>query len=115
PRKEPAVERLESQIRDKADEADDDDAEDDLPGSEPRLAVDDHVADARRRAYQFRDDDIGPCPAEHEAQRLGDLRRIGRYDDALDDTVIGGTKRIGRLHKVTSGIADGYRDDQDEL
>ena len=45
------------------------------PVFEQRLAVDDHVPDARRRADQLRDDDVGPRPTEHQPQNLGDLRR----------------------------------------
>src|SRR3954466_4151163 len=43
-----AVHPLETQVARQTDEADDDDAEDDLIGGEQRLAVGDHVADAAR-------------------------------------------------------------------
>ena len=48
------------------------------PGAEQRLAVGDHVADAGGGADQLGDDDVGPRPAEHQAQDLGDLGRAGR-------------------------------------
>ena len=74
PGKQLLVAPLEREVGDEPDHADHDDAEDDLAGVEQRLAVGDHVADARRRADQLGDDHVGPRPAEHEAQRLGDRR-----------------------------------------
>src|SRR5438270_2138267 len=85
PGEQPLVQRLEEIVGHEADDADDHDAEDDLAGVEQRLAVGDHVADAAGGADQLRDDDVGPRPAEHEAQRLGDGRRAGGQQHAPDD------------------------------
>jgi hypothetical protein len=65
---------LEGEVACQADQADHDDAEDDLVGRQQRLAVGDHVADAAGGADQLGHDDVGPGPAEHHAQGLGDLR-----------------------------------------
>src|SRR4026209_2176537 len=64
------VHDLEEIVGHEADHADHHDPEDDLAGVEQRLAVGDHVADAARRADQLGDDDVGPGPAEDEAQAL---------------------------------------------
>ena len=75
PREQPRFAHLNSRSESRPMTPMHDDAEDDLAGVEQRLAVGDHVADAARRADQLGDDHVGPGPAEHEAQRLGDLRR----------------------------------------
>src|SRR6476646_380841 len=72
PRKQRTVRALEPEVGNEPDDSDQDDAEDDLAGIEQRLAVGDHVANAARRADEFRDDHVGPRPAEDQAQRLGD-------------------------------------------
>ena len=113
--KQPAVDRLEQEVGDQPDHADDDDAEDDLAGGEQRLAVDDHVADAGGRADQLGDDHVGPGPAEHEAQDLGDLRRSGRDQHARDDALVAGAERVGGLDQVAPRVADRDRDHQDDL
>src|ERR1041385_3131304 len=64
------VQRLEQVVGHEADHADDGDAEDDLARVEQRLAVGDHVTDAARGADQLGDDDVGPRPAEDQAQAL---------------------------------------------
>src|SRR5207249_3726902 len=46
PRKQSLIRKLEQEVRDQADDADHDDAENDLTRIEQRLAVGDHVADA---------------------------------------------------------------------
>ena len=98
-----------------ADHADDDDAEDDLAGGEQRLAVDDHVADAGRRADQLGDDDVGPGPAEHEPQDLGDLGRGGRDQHARDDAPVARAQRVGGLDQIAARAADADRHHQDDL
>ena len=81
PWEKPAIGGLEQIVRDQPDDADHDDAEDDLAGREQGLAVDDHVTDAGRRADQFGHDHVGPGPAQHQPQRLEDLgRRSGQHD-----------------------------------
>src|SRR5262245_9646495 len=50
---------LEGEVADQPDQADHDDAEDDLVGRQQGLAVGDHVADAARRADQLGDDHVG--------------------------------------------------------
>src|SRR5437773_11214312 len=75
PRKERVIRPLEQEVRDQSDDAEHDDAEDDLAGVEERLAVGDHVPDAARRADQLGDDHVGPRPSEHETQRLRYCRR----------------------------------------
>src|SRR5205809_1962029 len=75
PRKERVIRPLEQEVRNQSDDSDHDDAEDNLAGVEKRLTVGDHVADAARRADQLGDDHIGPCPSEHETQRLRYRRR----------------------------------------
>ena len=79
---------------------DDDDAENDLPGIEQRLAVHDHVADARGRADQFCHDDIGPGPAQHQAQGFGNARRSARDEHTPHDAAAARTQGIGRLDQV---------------
>src|SRR5258708_33833071 len=64
---------LEQEIGDEADHADHDDAEDDLPCIQKRLAVGDHVADAAGRADQLGDDHVGPRPAQNHPPRFADL------------------------------------------
>src|SRR6185295_14310292 len=73
PGEQPAVQLLEGVVGEEADEADDHDAEDDLAGVEQGLAVGDHVADAAGGADHLRHDHVGPRPAEHQAQCLGDV------------------------------------------
>ncbi len=73
------------------------------------------MADARRRADQLGDDHVGPGPAEHEAQDLGDRRRTRRDQHARDDAPVLGTERVGSLHQVAPGAGDGHRHHQDEL
>ena len=109
------VERLEQEVREQADQPDDDDAEDDLAGIQQRLAVDDHVADAGGRADQLGDDDVGPGPAEHQPQDLGDLGRGGGQQHAADDAAVAGAQRIGGLDQVAPRRADRDRDHQDDL
>ena len=99
----------------KPDHADHDDAEDDLAGVQQRLRVGDHVADARRRADQLGDDHVGPRPAEHEAQRLRDLRRGARQQHAAHDARGVGAERVGRLDEVAPRRADDHRDHQHDL
>ena len=97
---------LKSEVAHQADEADDDDAEDDLVGRQQRLAVGDHVADAARGADQLGDDDVGPGPAEHHAQHLGDLGRGAGQQDAPDQAAVGDAQRVGRLDQVAPRVAD---------
>src|SRR5438105_9776316 len=68
PRIERVVRPFEQEIRDQSDDADHDDAEDDLAGVEKRLAVGDHVADTARCADQLGDDHVRPRPTEHQTQ-----------------------------------------------
>src|SRR6266511_6431365 len=75
PAEQSLVRPLEGEVGHEPDHADHDDAEYDLPGIEQRLAVGDHVPDAARRADQFGDDHVRPCPSEHQPQRLGDRGR----------------------------------------
>ena len=100
--KQPAIDRLEQEIRDQPDDADDDDAEDDLAGREQRLAVDDHVTDAGRRADQFGDDHIGPGPAQHEAQNLGDVGRRRRDQHARRDAAVARAERQRGLDQIAA-------------
>src|SRR6185369_5798605 len=88
-----AVEGLEREIGDQADQPDDDDAEDDLVRGQQRLAVGDHVPDAAGRADKLRHDHIGPGPAQHHAQRFGDLGRAAWQQHASDDAVVAGAER----------------------
>src|SRR6476661_1096187 len=60
PGEEALVERLEQEVRNQTDQADDEDAEDHLPRVEQALRVHDHVADAAGRTDQLGDDDVGP-------------------------------------------------------
>ena len=85
------------------------------PGVEQRLAVGDHVADAGRRADQLGDDHVGPRPAEHEPQRLGDRRRGGRQQHAPHDAAGVGAERVRRLDQVAPRRADRHRDHQHDL
>src|SRR5436305_3173365 len=85
PGEQPLVQRLEQVIGDEADDSDHDDAEDDLTGVEQRLAVGDHVADAAGGADELGHDDVGPRPAQHQAQRLGDDGRTRRQQHAPHD------------------------------
>src|SRR5439155_25711868 len=96
PREQAAVRLLEPHVAHQPDQAADDDAEDDLIGGEQRLAVRDHVADAAGGADEFRDDHIGPGPAEHHAQRLGDLRRGARDQNAADQAAVVDAQRVRR-------------------
>ena len=107
--------RLEQEVGDQPDHADDDDAEDHLAGAEQRLAVDDHVADAGGRADQLGDDHVGPGPAEHEAQDLGDLRRGGGDQHAPHDAAVARAERVGGLDQIAPRRADGDRHHQDDL
>ena len=68
-----------------------------------------------RRADQLGDDHVGPGPAEHHAQRLGDLRRGAGHQHAADDAAVAGAERVGRLDQVAPRVADGHRDHQHEL
>ena len=115
PGEEAAVERLEREVGDQADHADDDDPEDDLAGVQQRLAVGDHVADARGRADQLGHDHVGPGPAQHQAQRLGDARRGARDQHARDDAAAVGAQRVGGLDQVAPRAADGDRHHQHDL
>src|ERR671933_143726 len=115
PWKEALVDGLEREVRDEPDHADDDDPEDDLPRGEQRLALDDHVADARRGSDHLRHDDVGPGPAEHEAQDLGDIRRRRRDEDTAHDAAVARSQRIGRLDEVAPGLADRDRHHQHDL
>lgn len=47
-------------------------------------AVDYHIADARRRADQLGNNDIGPCPAEDETENFRNIGRIGGNENAAD-------------------------------
>src|SRR5712692_11627811 len=85
PGKQPLVQRLEKVVRDEPDHTDDHDAEDDLARVEQGLAVRDHVPDAAGGPDQLGHDDIGPCPAEDQAQRLSNVRRARGQEDAPDD------------------------------
>ena len=76
---------LNSEVRHEADHADHEDAEDHLSGVEQALRVHDDVTDPARGADQLGDDHVGPRPAEHEPQGLGDLRRGGRQHHAPHD------------------------------
>ena len=109
------VRPLEREVGDQADHADHDDAEDDLAGVQQRLRVGDHVADAGRRADQLGDDHVGPRPAEHEAQRLRDLRRGVRQQHAAHDARGVGAERVGGLDEVAPRRADDHRDHQHDL
>ena len=77
--------------------------------------VDDHVADAGGRADELGDDDVGPGPAEHEAQDLGDLRRVRRDQHAAHDALRRGAERIGGLDEVAPRLADRDRDHEHDL
>src|SRR6266567_5163076 len=70
PGKQSLVRPLEGEIGHESDHADHDDAENDLPGIEQRLAVGDHVTDPARCADELGDDHVCPCPSEHQPQRL---------------------------------------------
>src|SRR5690606_22628281 len=115
PGKEALVGLLEQEVGDQADQSDDEDAEDHLPGIEQALAVHDHVADAALGTDQLGDDDIGPGPAEHEAQDLGNLRRGAGQQHAQHDARAAGAQRLGGLHEVEPAAADGDGNHQDDL
>ena len=85
------------------------------PVVEQRLAVDDHVADAGRGADQLGDDHVGPGPAEHQAQDLGDLRRVRRQQHARDDAAVARAQRVGRLDQIAPRVADRDRHHQHDL
>src|SRR5207249_2661824 len=97
------------------DAADDQDAEDDLAGIEQRLAVHDHVADAGRGADQLGDDHVGPGPAQHQPQDLGDFGRAIGQQHAADDLAVARPQRVGRLDQVAARVADHHRYHQDDL
>lgn len=109
------VERLEGEVGDQPDEADDDDAEDDLAGVEQRLAVGDHVADAARRADQLGHDHVGPGPAQHQAQGLGDLGRRAGDQHPRDDALVARTQCVCSFHQVAPRTAHGDGHHQRDL
>ncbi|OBQ31497.1 MAG: hypothetical protein AN485_23860, partial [Anabaena sp. MDT14b] len=92
-----------------------DDAEDDLAGVQQRLAVGDHVPNARGRADQFGHDHIGPGPAQHQSQNLGDLGRGTRNQHPLDDARRRGAERVGGFDQVTPRCAHAHRHHQHNL
>ena len=70
----------------------------------------------RRRADQLGDDHVGPGPAEHQPQDLGDLGRSGRACSTrrmMPRSL--GAQRVGGLDQVAPRVADGHRDHQDDL
>src|SRR5215470_14956302 len=85
PGEQPAVELLEGVVGGEADQTDDHDAEDDLARVEQGLAVGDHVADAAGGADQLGHDDVRPRPAEHQAERLGDVGGARGQEHAAHD------------------------------
>ena len=107
--------RLEERVRDQPDHADDDDAEDDLPRLQERLAVDDHVPDPRGRADQLGHDHVGPGPAQHEAQDLRDLRRGGGQEHAPHHAAVARAERVGGLHELAPRAAHRHGHHQGDL
>ena len=68
-----------------------------------------------RGADQLGDDDVGPGPAEHHAQRLGDLGRRAGDQHAADQAAVARAQRVGRLDQVAPRVAHGHRDHQHQL
>ena len=85
------------------------------PVLEQRLAVGDHVANARGRADQLGDDDIGPGPAQHQPQDFRDLGGGAGNQHPLDDARRLRAQRVGGLHQVLARRAHADRDHQQDL
>ena len=67
------------------------------------------------RPDQLGHDHIGPGPAEHHAQGLGDLGRRAGDQHAPDQAGVAAAQRVGRLDQVAPRVAHGHRDHQHEL
>src|SRR5262252_6376720 len=115
PGEQPVIQRLEEIIGDQPHHADDHDAEDDLARVEESLAVRDHVPDPARGADELGHDDVGPCPAEHETQRLRDVGRTRGQEHAAHDSARPRAQRVGGLYQVATGRAHRDRDHQHDL
>src|SRR5262249_1010478 len=115
PGEERAVDALEQEIGGKSYQADDNDAKNDLPRGEQRLAVGDHVTDSGRWADQLGDDDVGPSPAQHQTEDLRNLRWAGGDQHARDDPPIAGAQCVGCFHQIAPGVAHADSHHQDQL
>ena len=96
----------------KADDADHDDGRIDVVEIPITRLLVDEEGDARHGADDFRDDEVGPRPAEQDAHVRIDVGDRGRDDDAPHQTPSARAERLRRLDQRGIDLAHGVRDDQ---
>ena len=105
----------EERIGDQAEHADGQDAGDNLVGRAEAHGLQDHVADPRFCIHKLGHDQVGPGPADDDAQRIDHVGQRGRDQDAGEDLPARRAERVGDVEQLFGDAGRDVGDQQGEM